>query len=334
MVTKMYAYSCIKTGNKENKNFSQLSQTETYQNIAKTFSSHMFHTVLEKNYSIKGFDESATVFVDVLMYRDTERYKLNRIIQASNPYDTVLFILDINVFGSAEEIKATYRKFKEYKIHILCPDHNRLSGLSEYSTCGYDFEPLSSRETNRAYALVNALTDADLKDNRGRPSTYSTDFEFSYWLYESYQIPEDIAILMAGQKKTAFHYKAVNYESSGVYENGMRRFAAKWSMESIPKRYMKLPSKFDELSARIENQNVPLEKIMDDICIDLHIPTVHPVTYQRFQLRQQLEKEGVSILKQFKNYNYDIIERLKKYKETSPSDVSSSFYENYLHNKI
>ena len=307
------AYASIRTGSKDNRNYNNLIHTRTYKEIFNRFQSMFFNVIDEKNFSITSYDKSATLYVDVLLYANHKHIKLDEIINEaiSTQREIGILVTNISAFGSVQQIKDYYRQFMQNNIYVLCPDYNRLNGLSEYSTCDFSFNKLTTQQIEKVMQRIDLLTDDDLKENRGRtPSDYTDAFQAAYWLYESYQIPEKIATSMSGHLKTAFHYKAANYELSGDFAVGMQRFAPP-NIAAIPKRYGKLPQKFQEIDAKIEGQNQPLESIMDDICIDLHIPTLHPINYLRFKLREELV--GQSILKQYNNPNHNLIKQFQQY---------------------
>ena len=307
------AYASIRTGCKDNKDYSHLTQTRTYKEIHNHFQSMFFDVVEEKNFSIDGYDKNATLYVDVLLYGSDKHIKLDAIIHdaiSSNEKIGIL-VTNINSFGNASQIKSYYHIFQQHNIYILCPDYNRLNGLSEYSTCDYSFAPLPAVQIAKVMQRIDSLSDNDLKENRGRtPSDYTDSFQAAYWLYESYQIPEKIAVAMSGHLKTAFHYKAANYELSGDFAVGLQRFAPP-NIASIPKRYGKLPLKFHEIATLIDAKQQPVESIMDEICIDLHVPSIHPVNFMRFKLREELA--GQSILKQYNNPDHYFIKKFKEY---------------------
>lgn len=326
------AYASIRTGSKDNRNYNNLTHTRTYKEIFNRFQSMFFNVIDEKDFSITSYDKNATLYVDVLLYGDNKHVKLDAIINEAIVTNKEIGILvtNINAFGSVQQIKDYYRLFLQNNIYVLCPDYNRLSGLSEYSTCDFSFNKLSFQQIEKVMQRIEMLTDDDLKENRGRtPSDYTDTFQAAYWLYESYQIPEKIAVSMSGHLKTAFHYKAANYELSGDFPVGMQRFAPQ-NIATIPKRYGKLPPKFHEISEKIENQKQPLESIMDDVCIELHIPTLHPVNYLRFKLREELAGQG--ILKQYNNPNHDLIKKYQQYVDSGndPTTFWNAYNKNML----
>ena len=339
---KIYAYACITTGCKEYHSYDRLSVTRTVNEIVKMFEAKFFPADREKDFAIDGFDKTANLFVDVLLYSNKHRTKLHKLIDFIGNEGAIILIDTLSAFGSAEEIKKYYDIFAERNIYVLHPDYNRCSGLSEYSTACYALCPRPADEINRAYYLINTLTDDDIKDNRGRsPAEFSNGFKAAYWYYEAYQIPENIAVLMSGHLKTAFHNIAKRYEYSGDYWDDADEWGKKLNIADIPKRYGKLPDRFHELSELIATHSSPFDslteteqtELIDNLCIKLRIPTIHPLNYHRFVLREKFGGRGV--LKMFKNPNEDLIFHFQKFVGDDydhPLNPPNKFWDKYQRN--
>lgn len=306
----------------------------------------------EKNASRDSlnYDEnnpSGTLFIDYLMNRDKKHRKLDKIIEYVKLYHKyegfIIVVQNISAFGDVKQIQHYYRQFQENNISVLCVDYSRLSGLSEYSTSDFSFEKRKDEECERAYRLIDNLeAGAKELENRGALPKFTKPFLTSYWMYETYQISESIAIAASGISRSPFHRKCAVYESSVEYQREIRRYAEKFPLEQLPKRFSKLPEKFKDLEqiiqsnwddrlsySRSENKE-EIEKIFDDACIELRIPTIHPIHYKRLKLRQEVGRKGIAA-----SYNYDenIIGKFEEY-SLNPENELDKFWEKYKNNEL
>lgn len=342
-----FVYASISSGKKLNEVESNLEKSRIYKKIIKSVA--FLASNPEKNSSRDSFNydkenPNGTLFVDLLMNRDKQHRKLDKIIEYVKLHHKnngfVIVVQSISAFGTIQQIQSYYRKFQENRIYVLCVDYSRLSGLSEYSTSTFGFDKRDNDEYERAYMLVNDLKpDAKQLNNRGAVSNFSEAFVESYWMYETYKIPESIAIATSGIGRSAFHRKCALYEYSGDFigkihdlsEEDLSTFAKQ------PKRFSKPPAEFGELEQIISNKlidnlsyidekNRPIiEKIFDDASIELHIPTIHPINYKRFKLSQAVGRKGIAAA-----YNYDenIIKKFEEYSLNSENPLDK-FWEKY-----
>lgn len=344
-----FAYTSIISGKKLDEVENNIEKSMAYKKIKKSFSDKMLFVKDEEHCSRDSFnidmqDPSGTLFVDILMNRDKKHRKLDKLIEYA-PFHSkwIIVIHNLHVLGTIEQIKDYYHKFEEKEIYVLCFDPTRLSGLSEYSTCGFNFdkrEPLN--EYFRAYELINQLPlNTKLKNNRGVLPSLNSAFIESYWQYETFQIPEDIAIATAGISRSPFHRKCALYEQSALYYPKIFEYNEHISLEQLPKRFSIFPVKFDELEQIIDAQwslSLPytrkssaiIDTLMDDASIKLQIPSIHPINYRRLKLRREVGRKGVAASY---CYNTDILEKFEKY-SSNPQNNLTKFWDKYKNNEL
>ena len=338
---KYFVYASISSGKKLADMENNLESSITYKKTIQFLRDNFLDFELEKNVSRDSFNLDVnnpygTLFIDILMNRDTKHRKLDKIIERAEP-GLVLVIPNISVLGNVGQIKNYYMQFQEKDIYVLCFDSSRLTGLSEYSTSDYSFGRRAGDEYERAYRLVSGLdSNVKLSDNRGVLSNFTAAFIESYWRYETYQIPESIAISASGLARSPFHRKCALYERSNQYRTGLMSYADTFKLEELPKRFSEYPAQFKELEQMIDAKwdgTLPnnvydtgrIEKVIDDACIDLGISSIYPINYKRLKLRQQVGRKGIAA-----SYNYDI-NILEKYEEYSanPDNPPNEFWEKY-----
>lgn len=349
-----FAYTSIRSGKRESEVIFNMDKSLAQQKILNSFRDHFLAVKMEKNYSRESFnidkkDPDGTLFIDILMNRDKRHRKLDNIIQyvSDNKFkEFVIVIQNIHVLGNVEQIKNYYREFKKHNIYVLCFDNFRLSGISEYSTSDFGFRRRKDiKEYDRAYNLIEQLdANEKLADSRGVLSQFSESFKESYWQYEKYQIPESIAIEASGLKRTPFHRKCALYEYSYDFQSTVGRMDKEElkNLIELPKRFSKFPERFKELEQKIdpawdddllyehfENMD-SIDKLIDDACIELHIPSVHPVNYKRLKLRQEKGRKG--IIASY-NYNEDIIKKFEEY-SLNTENKKQNFWRKYKKNEI
>lgn len=350
-----FVYASISSGKKLDDVETNLENSRIYiklKEIEKNIPFLSFES--EKNASRDSFnyDErnpSGTLFVDYLMNRDKQHRKLDKIIEYVKQHHKyegfVIVVQSISAFGTIPQIQSYYRKFHDNKIYVLCVDYSRLSGLSEYSTSNFGFDKRDDDEYERAYELIDNLKpDAKALNNRGAISLFSKAFVESYWMYETYQIPESIAIAASGISRSPFHRKCALYEYSNDFKGRIHDYdKGKLSaFAQLPKRFSKLPAKFNELVQIIDNSRIDslsysdnkgreqIEKIFDDACIELHIPTIHPINYKRLKLRQDVGRKEIAAA-----YNYDenIIRKFEGY-SLNPKNQLDKFWDKYQNKEL
>lgn len=329
----------------EIKDIEKIEKEEKIKEIENSIAFLSFES--EKNASKDSFnyDEnnpSGTLFIDYLMNRDKQRRKLDKIIEyvkLHHKYEGfVIVVQSISTFGTIAQIQNYYRQFRENNIYVLCVDYSRFSGLSEYSTSNFAFEKRNDDEYERAYMLIDNLETGEIGlKNRGASPKFTEAFLESYWMYETYQIPENIAIAASGITRSPFHRKCSVYESSVEYRSEIINYAKRFPLEQLPKRFSKLPEKFKELEKIINNNwddslsysdsknKEEIEKIFDDACIELRIPTIHPIQYKRIKLRQDVGRKGIAASY---NYDEDIIRKFEEY-SLNPKNELDKFWEKY-----
>lgn len=302
----IYGYASIRTGHKKEEliaNFENTKLYNDYKNTALMFK-EMFLPINEKeiapDYRIIEnnmiFSPEDTLQIDVITSsRKGMYYKLDCIISQAkktfpHSFNTVIVVTSLNAFGSCANIKKYYQIFREEQIGVLIPDYTRESGLSEYSTCDFGFQPRTSLEYERAFELVNNLREGDIQDNRGRASGgYSTSFRVAFWLYELFKIPEKMAVAMSGCSKNGFHMKADNYEQTANYKEELEIMEQQFSISNLVKRNRPIPENFDDLIQMYEKTND-----LELSCIYCKIPMIFPIDYNRLHLKYQGGKKELA----------------------------------------
>lgn len=337
----IYGYASLRTGHKKNElteNFSNTKLYSDYMDIVASLQNYMFYVPEEEQVPDSRLITDNMVFnpdqilqVDVMTSkRDGMHYKLDCIIEQARketkdktapPYNTTITINSINVFGDCESIKNYYRIFRKEKIGILFPNYARNSSLSEFSTIGFDFMPRPLNEYNRAFDLVERLEEKDIPDNRGRiGSEYTRTFRVAFWLYELFQISEDVAVSMSGYSKKGFHMKATSYEQTLNYKKELEIFDKNFSISKIVKRNRSVPENFDKLIRRYEKRGD-----LELACILCKVPMIFPVDFERLLLKANGgRKEIVRCLKLYNNKLMDDFDKWVK-----DGNKATEFYKNY-----
>ena len=345
-----FVYASISSGKKLDDVETNLENSRIYKKLKKSVA--FLYSNPEKNASRDSFNYDidnpiGTLFVDLLMNRDKQHRKLDKIIEYVKLHykdrGFVVVVQNISAFGDVTQIKSYYRKFRENNIYVLCIDYSRLSGLSEYSTSNFGFEKRNYDEYERAYRLIDNLkTGAKELKNRGAFPKFTKSFLESYWMYETYQIPESIAIAASGITRSPFHRKCSVYESSVEYQSEIINYAKEIPLEQLPKRFSKLPEKFKELEKIINNywddslsytqskNTEEIDKLFDDVCIELRIPTIHPIQYKRLKLRQDVGRKGIAASY---NYDEDIIRKFEEY-SLNPENPLDEFWDKYENKEL
>jgi hypothetical protein len=278
----IYAYSCLKASESKDIALKSFQNSKAYKSSVEAFK-NMFLPIQEEDpYNNMVFDEKASIQFDLMTStRKNMHYKLDRIIENSKPKDTMIVILSLTALGNLDSIKRYYRIFREKKIGVLYIDYTREADISEYSTYDFALDERTDGYFERAFALVEQLTPNDIKSTRGRiGSDYTDDFRTAFWLYELFLIPENMAMNMVGMSKNGFHMKADNYEQTREYKTeltAMERFG----ISKTIKRNRPVPPNFDEL-IQYEQKCGNLEIA----CIDLKVPMIFPIDYQRLKQKQ------------------------------------------------
>lgn len=340
-----YGYFSIRTGLTKNELRNNLENSKLYNEYLEMVSSlrdSMFYIPDDEIISPQKLIDDSMVFsaektlqIDIMTSkRDNMYFKLNNIIQYTKeiakkyPKQYIkkqlincILINSISAFGNSESIKRYYREFRKSNIGILLPDYTRECGLSEYSTCNYAFMFRPQNELNRAYDLIERLTDDDVPANRGRKaSEYSKTFRVAFWLYELFKIPEKIAVSMSGYSKNGFHMKADSYEQTINYKNELIIMDEHFQISSLIKRNRPVPENFDKLvrwkekqDKKINHQRKWSESEMTSLeraCIHCKVPMIFPVDYKRLILKAENGRKELA--RCIKLYDTDL---LKKYDE-------------------
>ena len=302
----IYGYVSIRTGNKKEEliaNFENTKLYSEYVNTVKTFKNMMLsvddnevtpdYRLIENN---MVFNPANTLQVDVITSaRKGMYYKLDCLIEQAkktfpSSFNTVIVINSINAFGNCQNIKKYYKIFREEKIGVLFPDYTRESGLSEFSTCGFDFQPRTQTEYERAFDLVERLEEGDIQDNRGRiGKEYSRAFRVAFWLYELFKIPEKMAVAMSGYSKNGFHMKADNYEQTVNYKEELKIFEQNFSISNLVKRNRPVPENFDKLVQSYDEWGD-----LELVCIYCKVPMIFPEDYKRLLLKYEGGKKELA----------------------------------------
>ncbi len=340
----IYGYASLRTGLKKSELKANFQNTKLYQDYLDIVS--ILHDcffaipddeeipdtdLIEKN---MVFNPQKTLQIDVMTSaRKGMHYKLDHIIKQAEseqlPYGTVITITSINAFGNCDSIKKYYRIFREKKIGVLFPDYTRESGLSEYSTCNFVFEPRPQSEYDRAFELIEHLEEGNIPDKRGRiGKDYTPAFRVAFWLYELFKIPEKIAVAMSGYSKNGFHLKASNYEQTVYYKWELETFEEIFSISKVIKRNRPVPKNFDKLIHTYE-KNGDLELA----CILNKIPMIFPIDYARLLLKYEGGRKQLTHC--LKLYDYELMDRFEEWEDSG--NEPSEFYkecgiEQYLYN--
>lgn len=336
----IYGYASLRTGHKKNdltENFPNTKLYNEYMDIVASLQDCMFYVPEEEQVpdvrlitDNMVFNPDQVLQVDVMTSkREKMHYKLDCIIHQAReemkeeftfPYNTIITINSINAFGDCESIKNYYRIFRKEKIGVLFPDYARNSGLSEFSTIGFDFRPRPQNEYNRAFDLVERLEEKDIPDGRGRiGGEYTRAFRVAFWLYELFQISEDVAVAMSGYSKKGFHMKATNYEQTSNYKNELETFDKNFSISKIVKRNRSVPENFDKLIRRYEKRGD-----LELACILCKVPMIFPVDFERILLKANGgRKEIVRCLKLYNNKLMDDFDKWVK-----DGNKATEFYKN------
>lgn len=322
MPDHIYGYASLRTGHKKDEltvNFQNTKLYRDYLDIVSELKGYMFPVPEEEEvpdigiiYENMRFDPEKTLQVDIMTSsREGMHYKLDCIIRQAEgeayPFGTVIVITSLNAFGGYSNIKKYYRLFRQKKIGVLFPDHTRESGLSEYSTCGFDFGPRGKEEYNRAFRIVEDLAAGDVRDNRGRiGSQYTTAFRVAFWLYELFRISEKVAVAMSGFSRNGFHMKSDNYEQTADYRQELEIFEEHFNISRLIKRNRTVPKDFGRLVETYEETgNLELS------CILCKIPMIFPIDYSRLLLKY--DGGRVELARCLKMYDMPLMEKFQEW---------------------
>jgi len=350
-----FIYASISSGKTLDAVKANLDNSRIYQKTMKNIEAIPFlfnkpeENATRDSFNVDYKDPDGTLFIDFLMNRDKRHRKLDKIIEYVKQYHKnngfVIVVQNIGVFGNVAQIQFYYRLFQENNIYVLCIDYSRFSGLSEYSTSDFGFDKRCIDEYERAYTLVNALTpDSKALNKRGAISTFSKAFIKSYWMYETYQVPENIAIAASGLARSPFHRKCALYEYSAGYQHDMDNIyicgekIGYSALAELAKRFSTFPaSQFKELEQLVDaewnNDNTlsdkdieEINKIMDNACIKLGIPSMHPINYKRIKLSQTEGRKEIA--KSYKKYDKNIIQAYEAF-SLNPDNDPKDFWNQY-----
>lgn len=299
----IYAYTCVRTGNKKSDMTKNIKQTKAYQEALKGLKDiPFFYLSEEENYDSLAFQTECTVQIDLVTGAKSNQYfKLNKIIEQSKPNDTYIVITSLNALGDCSNIQKYYKIFRKKKIGVLYIDYTRDSGLSEYSTCGFDFNFLDRPLEDRAYDLVFRLTNDDIKDNRGKSSSeFTLAFRTAYWLYELYRVSEKTAVAMSGFSKNGFHIKANEYEQTFKYKQELEKMDTLYHISQYAKRNRPIPADFDKLIHWYEKK-----QNLEVACIHCKIPMIFPLDFKRMMLKYEGGKKELARCMKF--YDEELI---------------------------
>lgn len=329
----IYGYASLRTGHKKDDLTANFQRTKLYQDyldLVSVFKSFMFYVPEEEEEpdirlirENMVFDPGKTLQVDVMTgCREGMRYKLDCMIRQAEeeacPFGTVIVVTSISAFGNHSSIKKYYRQFRQKKIGVLFPDYTRESGLSEYSTCGFDFEPREEEEYERAFRLVESLGAGDVPDNRGRiGSRYTEAFRTAFWLYELFRVSEKVAVAMSGFSKNGFHMKADNYEQTADYRWELETFEESFGISGLVKRNRPVPPDFGKVMEMYE-ENGDLEMA----CILCKIPMIFPVDYKRLLIKYKGGR--VELARCLKLYDRQLMKRFEEW--TGDGKEPTEFY--------
>ena len=321
----IYGYASLRTGHNKSEltaNFSKTKLYNEYLGIVSTLKGWFFAVPEEEEVPDASlindnmlFDPQKVLQVDVMTStRRGMHYKLDSIIRQAEkeavPYNTILTIISLNAFGSCDSIKEYYKIFRKKKIGVLFPDYTRESGLSEFSTIGFDFMPRPPLEYDRAFKLVEQLEDGDIPDNRGRiGNEYTTAFRAAFWLYELFRVSEKVAVAMSGYSKNGFHQKANNYEQTVQYKQELETFNERFAISKLIKRNRSVPKNFDQLIRTYED-----EGDLELACILCKVPMIFPIDYGRLLLKYEGGKRELA--RCLKMYDLDLMDRFDEWVAT------------------
>ena len=332
---KYYGYISIRTGLTKTELRSSFANSKLYSqylDMIDLFREKMLYISDDEILSPSELIDDSMVFsakknlqVDIMTSkRNGMHFKLDNIIKYAeeHPLEAICIVINsINAFGDSESIKYYYHKFRKHKIGILLPNYTRECDLSEYSTFNFAFEFRPQNELNRAYDLIEQLTDDDVSDNRGsKVDGYETEFRVALWLYELFKISEKVAVSMSGLSKNGFHLKADSYEQTQTYMKELKIMEKNFQISKYMKRNRPVPDNFDKLIRWEQKEAKKIQKnpnwkssemtSLERACIHCKVPMIFPIDYKRLILKMENGKKELA--RCIKMYDEDM---LKKYDE-------------------
>lgn len=283
-MNRFAAYGCISCVSISLKDENAVKNTKVYTELVEEL----------HNYFI-AYDD---IYIDIITGSYRNRRKLNKIIKEFSYGDTI-FISRIEALGfTSEEVIKNFLKIAERGIGLLLPDRTKENGVSDFATTDFSFCPMQKSKAE-IDTICEQIKTLQLKTNAGRKTTatkiLADDFERVYWAYENYFISLEIAVsnnlFYASRRK--FYQLCKDYEKSDKYHQILEIEERENNISEKPKRFGKVPERFDEL-VQVLGAN-PSEKELSEECSKLNMPTIHPIDFKRYYIKNQTDGHSIAI---------------------------------------
>ncbi len=321
-----YSYTAIIT-NKSDRDIrnegtydSWFKTTAGYKNLVAYLNSIFYAYDLEKDYSRNGFDSDATMFIDVMTPHNKKRRKLEKIIELAekNPHDWfTLCVPNVSVIGNtAKEIKERYHRFAQLgNIGTLIVDYAVDGGLSEYSLCDFSLKYRDNIKT--VLEKIDLLQDGDISKRTTYKGTSDTDFSENfidaYFLFEAFQIPEDVASKIAGLSPVTFHSlsdkmaQLVNLDAKELPYNGEHYSYSELQQLWFDKnglsyeQYIDLPKRAGKvIKSETIDEIIKLKTEYDELsafykkCTELGLPTYTDIDINKYKKKVSMSRKEMA----------------------------------------
>ncbi len=291
---RLAAYGCISCVNISLKDEETVKQTKVYMELVEEL----------HNYFI-AYDD---IFIDVITGSYRKRKKLKKLLDEFSRGDTI-FISRIECLGfTTKEVINNYIEIAERGIGLLLPDKTKENGVSDFATTDFSFCSM-----NKSYEEIDfickQLKKIQLKSNAGRRTTSTKvsldNFEKAYWAYENYFISLETAVSnnLFYVSRRKFYQLCDDYEKSDRYFELLEKEESENHISEKPKRYKKVPERFDELVKIIGT--APFEQDLFETCKKLNMTIIHPIDYKRFLIKNMHDGHSIAIKCAF-NFAKDI----------------------------
>lgn len=283
-MNKFSAYGCISCVNISLKDDKAVKNTKAYIELENEI--HSYFIAVED------------IHIDVITGSYRNRKKLNKLLEEFSYGDTI-FISRIEALGfTNEEVIKNYLRIAEKGIGLLLPDTSKQNGVSDFATTDFSFAVINKSGTE-IDSICEQLKMVQLKTNAGRKTTSTQvsldDFEKVYWAYENYFISLETAVsnnyFYVSRRK--FYQLCDDYEQSERYFMRLENEECKNHISEKPKRYKKVPERFDELVKIIGT--APFEQELFETCKKLNMTIIHPIDYKRFLIKNMHDGHSIAI---------------------------------------
>ena len=280
-MNRFAAYGCISSVNISLKDDEAVKHTKVYTELVEEL----------HNYFI-AYDD---IHIDVITGSYRNRKKLKRILADFGMGDTI-FINRLEALGfNHEEIIKNYFAIFDKGIFILIPD--KKNGVHELSTTDFGMQDYINPKTRTE--IIEKIYALELKTNAGRRTTstkvFPADFEKVYWAYENYFISLETAVSnnLYYVSRRKFYQLCEDYEKSYRYLQTLIKEEKENNISEKPKRYGKVPERFDEL---VQILGVtPSEQELFEECKKLDIPAINLIDYKRYYIKYMPDGHSIAI---------------------------------------